>query len=122
MGDMLWLIRLPAAGAFGLPSARSNRDMPWPSINPKPSIATVEPRGPNGETVADRVHGALGLGSEARDRPTNAVANRDDEQAETVPLGLVLAGAFRDLLVRICADRISDVMRSHYECVRLQGG
>ena len=42
-GAMLWAMRLPAAGEFGLPGVRSNRDMPWPRISPRPSMTTAEP-------------------------------------------------------------------------------
>src|SRR5439155_13439786 len=37
-------------------------------------------------------------------------------------MAVLPAGPFRDLGVRTCADRISDVMRGCCECVRMQGG
>ncbi|VTR92421.1 unnamed protein product [Gemmata massiliana] len=45
-GHMLCSGRLPGAGEFARPGRGSNRDTPWPSTSPNPSIVTCEPKYP----------------------------------------------------------------------------
>ena len=50
--------------------------------------------------------------------------NRDDqyEETSTIPVDLARAGALRYRGVRVCTDRISNIVRLDRQCARVQSG